>query len=227
MKTLFYHFFRNLVRCFSGRNIFWHLLAIVFTAIIVLTGFDWRWFMLTRNISWLIVLWPAVFLGGILPIFVPLVLLVTGKIINSLKIINFAWALGQAAILGLLISGFYKAFTGRIPPHGYFRSTLSISQPLIDTSHGFQFGILRGGVFWGWPSTHTTIAFAMALTLWRLFPENKIIKYTSILYAFYVGLGVSVSIHWFSEFAAGAILGSVIGIVVGKCFSGERKIAAN
>ena len=39
-----------------------------------------------------------------------------------------------------------------------------------------------------------------------------------LLYAFYVGLGVSVTIHWFSEFVAGAIIGSVIGAVVGRGF---------
>ncbi len=26
------------------------------------------------------------------------------------------------------------------------------------------------------------------------------------------------TIHWFSDFVAGAILGSVVGVVVGKCF---------
>jgi membrane-associated phospholipid phosphatase len=40
----------------------------------------------------------------------------------------------------------------------------------------------------------------------------------AILYACYVGLGVSMTIHWFSDFAAGAIIGSVIGAVVGKGF---------
>jgi hypothetical protein len=32
------------------------------------------------------------------------------------------------------------------------------------------------------------------------------------------GLGVSLTIHWFSEFVAGAIIGSVIGTVVGRSF---------
>jgi membrane-associated phospholipid phosphatase len=34
----------------------------------------------------------------------------------------------------------------------------------------------------------------------------------------YVGLSVSVTIHWFSEFVAGAIFGSLIGVVVGRSF---------
>jgi len=39
-----------------------------------------------------------------------------------------------------------------------------------------------------------------------------------MFYAFYVGVDVSISIHWFSEFVAGAIIGSLIGAVVGKSF---------
>jgi len=45
----------------------------------------------------------------------------------------------------------------------------------------------------------------------------------AILYAFYVGIGVSLTIHWFSDFAAGAIIGSVIGAVVGKSFGSDEK----
>ena len=37
-------------------------------------------------------------------------------------------------------------------------------------------------------------------------------------YAFCVGIGVSMTIHWFSDFSAGAIIGTVIDVVVGKCF---------
>jgi membrane-associated phospholipid phosphatase len=46
----------------------------------------------------------------------------------------------------------------------------------------------------------------------------------AILYAFYVGIGVSLTIHWFSDFVAGAIIGSVVGAVVGKCFGETSNI---
>ena len=87
-----------------------------------------------------------------------------------------------------------------------------------DLSHVFRFGFLRGGVFWGWPSSHTTIAFAMATTIFVFLPRQRVIGIVAIIYAFYVGLGVSVTIHWFSDFIAGAIIGTVIGIVVGNSF---------
>jgi hypothetical protein len=40
----------------------------------------------------------------------------------------------------------------------------------------------------------------------------------AIGYALYVGIGVSMAIHWLSNFVAGAILGTVIGGVVGESF---------
>jgi hypothetical protein len=58
----------------------------------------------------------------------------------------------------------------------------------------------------------------MSVCLIALFPKNKILIGVGLVYAFYVGLSVSVSIHWLSEFVAGAIIGSVIGNVVGRCF---------
>jgi hypothetical protein len=37
-------------------------------------------------------------------------------------------------------------------------------------------------------------------------------------HALYIGVGVSMTIHWFSDFSAGAIIGTAIGAVVGKSF---------
>ncbi|MEJ2574965.1 MAG: phosphatase PAP2 family protein [Gammaproteobacteria bacterium] len=204
---------KNVIRCFKGYNFFWQFLAIVLTYIIVRSDFDWYYLNLTHILGLRPFLFPAVWLGMILPVVVPLILLAIGALEKDLNIKNTAFAMGQAAILGLAISSVYKAFTGRLPP-----PRLSSHGVLADTSHGFQFGFLRGGLFWGWPSSHTTVAFAMAVAVWQLYPESKIIRYTAVLLALYVGIGVSITIHWFSEFVAGAIIGSVIGAVVGKSF---------
>ena len=58
----------------------------------------------------------------------------------------------------------------------------------------------------------------MAICLIMLYPKNKVIVFSALVYAFYIGFAVSVTIHWFSEFAAGAIIGSVIGITAGRSF---------
>ncbi len=200
---------RNLIGCFTGRRIVWHLIAILLTVILVMSDFDWRYFLATRNPALRSWMWPAVVIGMFLPIYLPLILLATGFIARNTKVILTGWAVGQAEIIGALIVIAYKAFTGRAhPAHNVG----------VDISHVFHFGFLRGGVFWGWPSSHTTIAFAMAVTVFTLHPKQRWLGYAAILYAFYIGIGVSMTIHWFSDFAAGAIIGSVIGTVVGKSF---------
>jgi membrane-associated phospholipid phosphatase len=220
MTELFHRLPRNVVAIFSGRNLLWHALAVALTALIVMSGFDWSYYLSTRGEPFRSLVLPAIMLGSALPIFGILLLLLIGWIGRSRRIITTAWALGQSAMLGYLISCCYKAFTGRIPPpFRGFRMSSGNEGLLTDTSHGFQFGFLKGGVFWGWPSSHTTVAFAMTACLIMLYPKNKALVILAVLYALYIGLGVSVSIHWFSEFVAGAIIGGVIGTVVGRSFN--------
>jgi membrane-associated phospholipid phosphatase len=214
MRALFYGIDKNIAGCFRGYYLILQILAAVLTYVLVISGFDWFYYITAlRYPSLTFFLFPAVILGGLLPILVPLLMLAIGKIRKNIRTINAAWGAGQAALLGLLFSSFYKFFTGRIqPPH----------MVIADISREFRFGLFRGGVFWGWPSSHTAVAFAAAVALVRLYPENKTVKILALVCAFYVGLGVSVSIHWFSDFVAGAIIGSVIGIVVGNSFRTRR-----
>jgi membrane-associated phospholipid phosphatase len=200
---------RNLIGCFKGWMLIWHVVAIVLTVILVMSGLDWRYFLATRNPvlrSWM---FPAVHIGGLLPLALPLILFAIGIIARNARAISAGWAVGQAELLGSLVSSACKAVTGRAHP------AHSIG---VDMSHVFHFGWLRGGVFWGWPSSHATIAFAMAVTVFTLWPKRRWLGFVALLYAFYVGIGVSMTIHWFSDFVAGAIIGSVIGTVVGKSF---------
>jgi membrane-associated phospholipid phosphatase len=121
-----------------------------------------------------------------------------------------------SSILGWLLSSFYKAWTGRVQP-------LLNNGAFIDTSHDWNFGFLQHGIFWGWPSSHTTVAFAMSTTLVFLYTKNKMLRFSAILYAFYVGLGVTTRIHWFSEFVAGALLGGIIGYAVATTLRHHNK----
>jgi hypothetical protein len=156
-------------------------------------------------------MFPAAPIGGLVPLALPLILIVSGFIIGHARITLTGWAIGQAALIGSLVSSAYKAVTGRVHP--------SLHDTGADLSHVFHFGFLRGGVFWGWPSSHTTIAFAMAVTVFTLFPKHRWLGWLAITYAFYIGLGISMTIHWCSDFVAGAIIGTIIGGVVGRSFS--------
>jgi membrane-associated phospholipid phosphatase len=200
---------RNLIACFKGRMILWHGSAILLTLILVLSGFDWHYFLLTRVPALRSCMFPAVIIGGLLPIVLPLILIALGNLAGSARTRLVGWAVGQAEIIGALIAAAYKAVTGRVHP------SRAVGE---DLSHIFRFGFMRGGVFWGWPSSHTTIAFAMAVTIFTLFPKQRWLGYVAITYALYVGIGVSMTIHWFSDFAAGAIIGTVVGVVVGRGF---------
>lgn len=205
----------NILHSFKGKKIFFHLAAIVLTFIILDSGLDWEYFVTVRNLNLDYLFFPAIVIGAIVPIILPITLIIVGKIKNSKKISVSGWCLAQAVILGSIISSMYKAFTGRVQPN--------LVDLINDVSHSFQFGFWRHGVFWGWPSSHTTIAFSMAFALMGLHVENKKVVFFSLLYIFYIGIGVSFSVHWFSEFVAGAIIGTVIGVTVGKSFVKELK----
>jgi len=214
MSAFFYNLPGNILKCFRNYNLLWHLVAIMVTYILVTSGFDWLYFQSSKIALFQTLLYPAIRLGSRVPMIVPLALYATGKVGRNLKAIRTGSALAQAVLIGLLIAACYKAVTGRVHPPRL------LTQGMIDSSRDFQFGFMRGGVFWGWPSSHTTVAFAMAVTVMMLFPNNKIVRSLAMLYALYIGFGVSVSIHWFSDFVAGAIIGTVIGVVVGTGFRG-------
>lgn len=209
MKWFFSTLLRNFLGCFRERMLLWHLVAILLTAALVLSGLDWRYFAVTRGAELRDLAWPAVRWGTRLPVLVPAMLLLLGFLARSKELLRFGAAEAQAVILGSLISSTYKAFTGRVHP---------AREMGADISRHFRFGFLRGGVFWGWPSSHTTIAFAMCVTIFMLLPRRRWAGWLALAYALYVGLAVSVTIHWLSDFVAGAIIGSVIGVVVGRKF---------
>jgi hypothetical protein len=58
----------------------------------------------------------------------------------------------------------------------------------------------------------------MDATIFTLFPKQRGLGCVAIAHALYIGVGVSITIHWFSDFAAGAIIGTVIGAGVGNSF---------
>lgn len=202
---------RNLLGCFRGRMVIWHLTAVFLTLALVVSGLDWQYFLCTRSPELRAWLWPAIVVGALMPIVLPLTLLALGSVSQSARIRRVGWAVGQAEAIGGIIAATCKAFTGRAHP---------AHEVGIDLTHNFKFGFLRGGMFWGWPSSHTTIAFAMAVTVFKLFPKQKWLGCLAIGYAVYVGLGISSTIHWFSDFIAGALIGTVVGVVVGTSFHG-------
>ena len=199
----------NFITSFTGSKILWHVLAISITAIIVLFGFDWQYFLAVRGELLNKIFFPAVIIGMFLPVLLMLGLVIYGSVKKNKIISIYGWAITQAAIIGWTVSVVYKSLTGRVQPN-----LLNIT---MDQSRNWNFGFWEHGIFWGWPSSHTTVAFATVTTLVMLLNKKKpTLKWFSILYAFYIGIGISFSTHWFSEFVAGAIIGTVVGFTVGN-----------
>src|SRR3974390_2749812 len=91
---------RNIIDCFTGRRIIFHAAAIVLTSVFVTSGCDWRYFTSTRAPllrSWM---FPAVHIGGLLPIVLPLSLIALGSLARDARMRLVGWAIGQPDILG-------------------------------------------------------------------------------------------------------------------------------
>src|ERR1017187_3107263 len=138
MKEFFSTLLRNIIGCFKGQMILWHVSAIILTFILVTSGFDWFYFRSTRTPvlhSWMfpaapiggplaIILppvlhswmFPAAPIGGLVPIILPLVLLAIGRITRSAKVSLAGRAVVHAELIGALVAAAYKAITGRAHP---------------------------------------------------------------------------------------------------------------
>lgn len=211
---LFYNFGNNLTGSFTKGYGLYHISASALTYGLVQSDADWQYYtFMKENPAISNTGMAAVLAGGLIPAVVPLYLYFRGKSKNDVRLTYSALAMGQSVMISLLVSSTYKAFTGREGP-----DILGGTSDTENFSDEFNFGFMRRGIFQGWPSGHTMNAFAMAGALREMYPENDTVKFYSWIYAFFVGLGVSTNIHWFSDFVAGALIGYSIGKTVGSSF---------
>lgn len=214
LSSLFYNLDRHVVGTFTHNYGINHLLAVSATYGIVQSGLDWKLHTLARkNRAIAYAGFSSVIVGGLTPFAVPLGMYLSGRSQSNHDLQLAGIALGQAALISLIVSSSYKTISGRRPPE-----ILEESSTEYDFSKDFKFGFMNRGVFDGWPSGHTMAAFAMATTLIELYPKNESLKFYALLYASLVGMGVSVNIHWFSDAVAGALIGYSIGKTVGRGF---------
>ncbi|MFH0834243.1 MAG: phosphatase PAP2 family protein [Patescibacteria group bacterium] len=211
MQKFFDKLIRNLIGSFSRKYLPLHALAILTTAIIVFFGWDRIYFDFWQKNSLQLLFFPAVVVGGIGTALLILGLLLTAKVQRNTMTLRMTVAVVQATILGWLISSLYKTFTGRGHPEAF-----SFASGAANTN--FNFGFLRGGIFWGWPSGHATVALAVGVTLFVLCSKNRI-RYLALTVALYVAFGVSTNIHWLSDSIAGIFIGTAIGLRVGNNYA--------
>lgn len=209
LKILFHQLPKRLTLPYRNGLWFWHIVAVVATAIIVLTGFDWWFFRHTRSEVFV----PLIRLGGLggmlVPILLPIALYILARDKKDEYLLRVAVAVTQAAAVAWIIVAVYKAFTGRIQPKALFAADT------MSASSGFLFGFWEHGIFWGWPSHHTVVAVAMATVLFLAF-RSPLVRLGAIAWAVIVATAAAVGFHWFSDAVAGAIVGVVTGFAIWK-----------
>ncbi len=213
-RDLFHNFENNLMGSFTNGYGACHLSAAALSYGLVQSDTDWRYYSyMKENKAIPGIGMSSVLVGGLVPLTVPLYLYFRGKSKNDNQLTYSALAMGQSVIMSLLVSSTYKAFTGRPGPE------INEDTAQKDNySDQFNFGFMRRGIFEGWPSGHTMNAFAMAGALTEMYPDNGNVKLYAWIYAFFIGIGVSTNIHWFSDCVAGALIGYSIGKSVGSSF---------
>ena len=201
---------RQILATYKYPHILVHLLIALLTFLIVMLGYDWNFFVLTRGDTFRTIGMSAGMIGFFVPIFVPMTIYILGLLRKNEELKTVAKKSVQAVIVALVIIAFYKALTGRIQPD-FLNDMIG-----PDASRQFNFGFLKHGIFWGWPSSHAGSSFALATFIALWYRKKKAIVFVAMLYAFYIAFGASVGFHWLSEALSGAILGSLIGYVVYK-----------
>ncbi|MDR2999664.1 MAG: phosphatase PAP2 family protein [Fibromonadaceae bacterium] len=159
---------------------------------------------------------PAVMSGAIVPVILPLSLYGTGRSQQDLKRQTAGVAVMQSVIISTTLTTGIKAFTSRRSPE-LMRNERNDTKE--DFSRDFKFGFLERIPFDGWPSGHTSAAWATAATLTEFYPQNTWLAVGLYSYAVYMALGVSMSIHWLSDGWAGAFFGYAIGKTVAQHFT--------
>jgi len=219
LNNLFYEIDSTFINSFTFNYGLNHIVAIAGSYQLVNQGVDWKVYQTSHNHKEILFAgYPGVIVGGILPIALPYYLYRRGIEKGDKKLQWTSIALGQAAILGATISSSYKAISGRKAPEP------DEDGKTEDFSNDFKWGFLERGIFDGWPSGHTTVAFAMATTYTNLYPEDEYWRWAAMSYATWMGLSVSVNIHWFSDAFAGAFMGYAIGKSVASSF--KKKMTA-
>lgn len=211
---LLYNFGQNLADSFTRDYGIYHISSMAISYGLVQSDADWEYYKyMEENQAIPSIGMASVITGGIVPAAIPLYLYFRGKSKKDNQLTYSALAMGQSVMISLFVSSTYKAVTGREGPELF-----NDKDRKEIYSDEFHFGFMRRGIFDGWPSGHTMNAFAMAGVLTEMYPDNKKVQLYSWMYAFFIGLGVSTNIHWFSDFVAGALIGYSIGKTVGSSF---------
>jgi len=215
--NLFGNFGNNILDSFKGKNIYLHLTAIASTALLVTTDVDYNvehYFNQHEEYgNWAR---PILYTGMYLPFVAGGGLFAYAKIKNDNEALGASFAILQASLIEFMYNSTLKAITGRPGPDWRH------NEDMKSLSKTFRFGFLRGGIYWGWPSGHTSTTMAVVSALTNYYPNATWLKIAGYSWVAYTMFGVSSvgrgGMHWLSDAVAGALMSYAVGSTVGKYY---------
>ncbi|MCU7511791.1 MAG: phosphatase PAP2 family protein [Ignavibacteria bacterium] len=207
----------NFLNAFSGYKGLLQLAGIASTYALIHTDVDYHvttYFM--DHSSYANYALPAVVLGSTLPITTGGVLYFLGKHNNDNRMIGASFAVLQSGLLTVAYISVLKGITGRAHPDA------SSPADRKAVSSRFNFGLVRSGIYRGWPSGHVGGAMAVASALSNYYPEKTWLKYLTYGWVAYTMASVSAfhkgTMHWFSDAVAASMMTYTIGASVGTYY---------
>lgn len=195
--------------------------AVLLTALFVISGLDWSYFVWLQKSHLSGPLMAADGLGYIFPVLLPVSLVVAAVLMPKRGYGRAAITTLVAAGLALAVSMALKSLSGRAsPPHHTFGADLAFA----DNSAAFKFGFMNEAILGGWPSSHAAVAFAVAFALSSALPGMRWLHIPSFILAVFIGVGVTLGFHWLSEFISGALIGASIGIWTGSIVANRTAV---
>jgi len=163
----------------------------------------------------------ALTVGGGLPIAAPAVLYLGGLAFGDGELATAGAAAIQAGVIQLVWVHALKWLTDRPGPfpdgdpkstrwsEGLFRDSLRAN------TFNFNPFDIEGGL--RWPSGHTASNVALVSALYAFYPDQLWIAWVGYPLACAIGVGmIEGDYHWLSDVVAGALIGHVVGWVVGR-----------
>lgn len=219
---LFGNFGNNILNSFKGDNLYLHLAGIASTVIIVTTNTDYhvhKFFYDHEEYGEAAM--PIIRAGMFIPFVTGGSLFAYGKFGKDDRAVAASFAVLQSSLVAFLYNSLLKAVTGRPNPDWQDHTDME------DLSKTFRFGFMRGGIFWGWPSGHTSSTMAVVSALTTFYSDKTWLKVAGYSLAAYMIYGVSSlhrgGMHWFSDAVAAAFMSYAIGSTIGKYYRDQFK----
>lgn len=218
------HLGENLEGIYGWPNVLFHVSAVAVTPPLVWQADEpvQEWFQeedpLTNTFGY-----TTLLVGGVTPVVMPAALYGIGAAAGNDELTTAGSAAIQAVVMQFVVVTTLKWLTDRAGPYpdGDPNNERWSGGLLRDSKEADDFNFnpfdLQGGL--RWPSGHTASNVALVSALVAFYPDEPWIAFAGYPFALAIGLGmIEGDYHWLSDVVAGALIGHVIGWVVGKNF---------